>query len=915
MRSPLDEPLAFTADEVERSLCERFAKVASVCPSAAAIAAGTRRLSYAQLDRSSDAVAGAILLKSQAPEAPIALLLADPLSTTIAMLAAWKAGRLCVPLDASVPPRRIEAMLRDSDAALVVTDLETSAVLSSLPEVKTRGLRWDEVDLAAPSDLPRATATAETLAALFYTSGSTGRPKAVIHSHGSLLNCARAFIQMLGVQPADRFGTLSSSSFMIGLRDMLAALLSGAALLPFDPRSRGSRALAEWIDREEISVLSAVTSTLRHLVTAMPPGKRLPSVRCVRTGSEQVFHQDVEQFRERFRPDCLLVATYGASEASGITAYRVTPGASLPAGRVPAGHPFEGVELLVLDDDWRAVECGRQGEVAVRSRYLASGYWRRPDLTRAVFLDDPTEPRSRIYLTGDIGRLRPDGCLEVFGRKDDEVKVRGYRVHPGEIELALTEHPAIREAAVITRTEQTETQLVAYVVPDASAPTPAELRRFLAPRIPGYMMPSAIVNLEAFPLTPTGKVDRGALPAPPPPALRRMVNWVQPRSPLEHQIAAIWEGLFAMAPVGAHDDFFDLGGDSLLAAGLMAAIEEACGRVLSPAVLLEAPTVASLAARILQEDGGVTEPITALRASGHLTSLFFVHNDAGRGLYTHALARLLHPDRPVYAVHLHGFSDGRVPPTVEAIAAERVLALRAVRPEGPYVLGGHCHGGFVALEMARRLRAEGESVEAVVMVDTMAPSGRVRMLHHASEILGRLRGLSEAERHELFKRLDQRMEKLTLWASYYRGRLRIARGLTGRARLVLVARKVLATSRAVVRALAGRRLGPAAATSEKPTGPAEQAEDSRRVLRCYMPRPYGGRVFLLRAEELRAARPDLGWSGLLSRPTVTVIPGDHHTCITRHVAVFAEQLEAMLGLGLDPQHSMPTLDPRGSRMP
>jgi thioesterase domain-containing protein len=189
------------------------------------------------------------------------------------------------------------------------------------------------------------------------------------------------------------------------------------------------------------------------------------------------------------------------------------------------------------------------------------------------------------------------------------------------------------------------------------------------------------------------------------------------------------------------------------------------------------------------------------------------------------------------------------------------------------------------------------------------------MLHHVSEILGRLRGLSEAERHELFKRLDQRMEKLTLWASHYRGRLRTARGLTGRARLVLVARKVLATSRAVVRALAGRRLGPAAATSEKPTGPAEQAEDSRRVLRCYMPRPYGGRVFLLRAEELRAARPDLGWSGLLSRPTVTVIPGDHHTCITRHVAVFAEQLEAMLGLGLDPQHSMPTLDPRGSRMP
>jgi len=371
-----------------------------------------------------------------------------------------------------------------------------------------------------------------------------------------------------------------------------------------------------------------------------------------------------------------------------------------------------------------------------------------------------------------------------------------------------------------------------------------------------------------------------------------MVDWVQPRSPLEHQIATIWEGLFAVAPVGAHDDFFDLGGDSLLAAALMAAIEETCGRVLSPAVLLEAPTVASLAAKILQEDGGVTEPVTALRPSGHLTSLFFVHNDAGRGLYTHALARFLHPDRPVYAVHLHGFTDRRVPPTVEAIAAERVLALRAVRPKGPYVLGGHCHGGFVALEMARQLRAEGESVEAVVMVDTMAPGGRVQVLYHTSEILGRLRGLGQTDRHELFKRLDQRMEEITLWARYYRGRLRTARGLTSRTRLV--ARRILATSRAVVRALAGRRLGPAAPTSEKPAGLAEQAENPHRVLRCYVPRPYGGRVLLFRADEFRAGRPDLGWSGLLSRPTVAVIPGDHHTCITRHVAVFAEQLEAML---------------------
>jgi thioesterase domain-containing protein/acyl carrier protein len=403
-------------------------------------------------------------------------------------------------------------------------------------------------------------------------------------------------------------------------------------------------------------------------------------------------------------------------------------------------------------------------------------------------------------------------------------------------------------------------------------------------RLPAYLVPAAFVSLDALPLTANGKVDREALPPPPRPLAAREATFVAPRSPTEHQIAAIWEELFGVSPIGAKDNYFDLGGDSLLAAEFVAMVEKTCGSVLSPLVLLEAPTVADLAMAMTRVESGFKEPITTLRASGQRSPLFFLHNDAGRGLYTHALARCLDPDRSFHAVHLHGLDELIGPATAEAIAASRIQAVRAVHRHGPYVLGGHCHGGLIALEMARQLHEAGEHVELVVMVDTRAPSRGFRTLRRASNVLSPLRGP-----------FDRAWERINSSSRYYQGRLRILARASARTQMEYVWHKLLA----LARPFPAVQDGPPAHSG----GPLDQSVRPdfteswhvlRRAVQHYVPSRYTGSVVLFRAEQLPAFRPDLGWRRLLPRFEVAVIPGDHHTCITRHVATLGARLNEVL---------------------
>jgi amino acid adenylation domain-containing protein len=887
----MTDPISFPPEDIEGSLHERIRRVAATRGSAPAIVQGSVRLTYEDLDRRSDTLAAAIARLVPLHLAPVILLIDDPVDTILAALAAWKAGKLCVPLNPDHPAAYIGAIVRDTDAALIVTDGAAGGG-GAAPAGPPR-LRIGEVDLLERIQPPRSAVRPEDPACVIYTSGSTGEPKGVLRSHRTVLYRTWCSVTSHGIGAGDRVSQLHPLSSSPGVRDALSALCAGAALLPWDSRRGGPRALAAWIEREVVTVLGSAVSTLRPLLAEPGVAPQLRSVRVVHLGSEPLNRKDVERFRERFARGCLLIAGYGSTEVVPVAELHIRHDTRLPPGRVPAGHPFDGAEVLVLGDDGAAVQAGQPGEIAVRGRYLADGYWGRPDLTREKFSQDPTDPTKRIYRTGDVGRLGPDGCLEILGRTDAQVKVRGYRIHPGQVEAALTEHEAIRQVVVkAVPAASGELRLVAYLV-SAVAPPPGSgaLRRFLLERLPAHMVPFAFVMLEEMPLNANGKADLAALPAPPDRA-PRPDPLVIPSNPLEHQIAGIWEELFGLAPIGANDDFFDLGGDSLLAAAMVTSIEETCGRSLMPSTLLEAPTVAGLAAALQREDRAFDEPLTVLRAAGARAPFFFVHNDHGRGLYTHALGRALDPDRPVYAIHLHGLGTRPLPDTVEAIAADRVRAVLAAWPRGPYVLGGHCYGGIVALEMARQLRAAGERVEAVVMIDTPAPAWRAQLLHGATTALGRAGRLSPASRAALAARVTGAAESI------------VDRARTGRTRLSALARAGLRRQAAAVgRRLAGvvRWIGALGGPEEDPifraapsAVPAAGWEAYCRAIRRYVPAGYDGAVTLFRAAELRAARPDLGWAPLLPGLEIEVVPGDHHTCVTRHVRVFAQRLEARL---------------------
>ena len=829
------ERLTFGPDELDRSLVERFATVAARWPERVAIASASASVTYRELADRSRALAAAIEDRSDARERPVAILLSDTSSTITGILGAWTAGRLCVPLDASLPSARLEAILGQADPALVVTD---EAGHRQLPRHGAARLLVDSPGGTVNGRHPAPDVTGDTLACLLFTSGSTGEPKGIVRSHRTILHRARCAIQSLDIGPEDRVSALQSPAFGAGLRDVMAALLSGASVRPFDLRRRGPEELAAWIDRDAITVLCAVVTTLRHFVTSLDGTSRLPSVRIVRLGSEPLYGHDVDRLRRCFRPDCVFIAGYGASEASGIVEFRIDPHTLVPAGRVPAGYPLEGVALRVLDEHGADARPGEAGEIAVQSHYLSNGYWRRPDLTRTVFVEGAADDRPRTYLTGDLGRLQPDGCLEIIGRRDHQVKVHGNLVHPAEIETALGAHRSVREGVVLAHTDAGgDVRLIAYVVAEGSAPGVPELRRHLRDRLPSHMIPPAFVFLESMPVTANGKIDRSALPWPGEAGMAARAASAPLMSPIEHQIAEVWEQIFGRAPLDANDDFFDLGGDSLQAVAFTARMEKRWGWTLSPSLLFEASTIAGVADALARQRGAVTERVAALRTTGTRAPFFFLHGDYnGAGLYSQGLARHMSLDRPFYAVHPHGLDGGPIPPTIEAMATDLLGVIRALRPTGPYALGGHCVGGLIALEMARQLERKGERVSAVVMIDTRTPAVELQTLPRAKEVVRRA--------------ID----------------------------------------------LARRLIRPAVATVQ--AGVPRRQHVYRAAVWRYVPPRYGGRVVLFRAEHYLPHRPDLGWGKLLPRVDVGIVPGDHLTCITRHVAALGAHVEDALGRAL-----------------
>jgi acyl-coenzyme A synthetase/AMP-(fatty) acid ligase/acyl carrier protein len=454
----------------------------------------------------------------------------------------------------------------------------------------------DTLDSNHSEENPGIPLSSETLYGIFYTSGSTGKPKGVIENHRNMLYHVMAYTNAVHVCADDRLTLLHSLSFRASEMHLFGALLNGAALFPLDLNDLGMRNLAAWLNEEGMTIYHSIPAVFRELAYSLTGKPATSTLRLIHLSGAASTRREVDLYKQHFGPRCLLLNRMGFTEGYTIRWYFIDHTTQIAGNRVPVGYPVEETRVLLIDEAGKESGPEEIGEIAVKSRYLVPGYWRRPDLTRAAFLPDPAGGSERIYRTGDMGRVRSDGCLEHVERKDFQVKIRGHRVDLGEIESTLNNHAGIKEAVVAARPDPAgELRLVAYIVP-AQTPAPAnsELRRFLRDILPDYMIPSALVRLDAFPLTPNGKLDYRALPAPETLRPEMEADYVAPRTDIERLVAIIWQDVLGLEKVGLHDNFFDLGGNSLLLAQVHSKLQEQFEKSIPILEMFGNPTIGAL---------------------------------------------------------------------------------------------------------------------------------------------------------------------------------------------------------------------------------------------------------------------------------------------------------------------------------
>jgi amino acid adenylation domain-containing protein len=584
-------------DEDGASLASMFEEQVARYPDRIAVVGGDSRLTYSELNQAANRIAQILLAHLGSGETPVALLFQPGTAIVVAILGVLKAGKIYVALDPSYPRPRTAYMLEDCEATLLLTDTRNVSFANQVAQGGQEVVNCDDVDPSTTMANPGCPVSGKTAAFVLYTSGSTGHPKGVLHNHGNVLVEIRNYTRDGRICPDDRLAVWHSFGFANSIRNLYGALMNGAAVFPYDLPGQGLMPLAEWIRKNEITMIHTLATTFRAFVDILPGDATFPGVRILRLGGESINSDDVRKFKGHFPPPCVLMHVMGPTETFSIRRQFIGHDWNGDEGKVPVGYPVPDKEVLLFDEKGQRVGPNKTGEIVVRSKYLAVGYWRQPQLTRAAFVPDPDGGEERLYFTGDLGMMRPDGCLVHLGRKDFQVKIRGHRIETGEIEAALSKLGSVKAAVVHAQPERDgEQRLVAYVVtaPGKTA-TINELRRGLAQILPEFMMPSSFVFLEDFPLLSNGKIDRRALPVPSVDRPVLPVPYAAPRDLTESTLTAIWMDVLQLGRIGIDDRFLDLGGDSLRATQILGRTMNSFGIELSVSDLIRTETIAQMA--------------------------------------------------------------------------------------------------------------------------------------------------------------------------------------------------------------------------------------------------------------------------------------------------------------------------------
>jgi len=860
-------------------------------PDAPALIYGQQQVSYRELEERANQLAHYLRSEGVGADTLVAVCLERSIEMVVTLLGVLKAGGAYLPLDSSYPAERLRYMLVDSEAKLLVTAAKFAELFL---ETTTRTLYVENLaEQLGPQSRVRLKSDAAPahLAYVIYTSGSTGQPKGVMITHRGLVNYlywARRAYEVSSEKKNGGNGSAlhSSIGFDLSITSLWLPLVAGESVLLVSEELGLEGLIATLREQGPFRVVKLTPPHLALLNQQLSSDELRRSAQVVVIGGEALASERVRVWRDH-APETRLINEYGPTETVvGCCVYEVN-GETSREGDVAIGRPIANTQLYVLDGRMEPVPAGVADELYIGGEGLARGYLRRPELTAQRFVPHPfaEDGGARLYRTGDLARYRSDGELEFLGRLDEQVKVRGYRIELGEIESVLRECEGVKEAVVVVEDAEAEKRLIGYVVAEPEVELRVEqMRAQLREQLPEYMIPAVFMELEKLPLTVNGKVDRRALPAL---GVRKHESdkaFTAPRNTVEIALAKVWEELLGVAPVGITDNFFDLGGSSIMAVRMMAQVEKQFGREIPLTTLFKGATIEYLAEVLNQEEGPQPwTPLVPIQPLGSKTPFFCVHAVGGQVLGFYKLARYMGEDRPFYGIQAKPLLQVEEEVSIEQMAAQYVEAIRVMQPAGPYLLGGFSFGGTVAFEMACQLEKQGQEVALLAVMDTHSPRYMHQLLDvdEADQLVGlawvtaRQKGKYLLLDAETLRRLEPE-ERL----SYFLNEMKAA-DLTPQEAEISHLRRFLVGFSA-----------------------------RQRAQRKYLPQySYGGSVTLCRCEEddpetrkmleqagLDPDDPTYGWSGFSLRPVNTLtVPGHHNRmCEEPYVQDLAVTLNAAL---------------------
>ncbi|MDZ7960511.1 MAG: amino acid adenylation domain-containing protein [Aulosira sp. DedQUE10] len=677
-----------------------------------------KHLTYRELNTQANQLAHHLQQLGVGADVLVGICVERSLEMIVALLGILKAGGAYLPLDPTYPQARLQFMLEDAKVSVLVTQQEFVELFGNAG-VSVVCLDQDREAIASQSqENPTSCVTSSNLAYVIYTSGSTGEPKGVLIEHRGLSNLIKAQIEVFNLQPSNRILQFASLSFDAAIFEIVMALATGATLYLAKKESLlPGQKLIQLLRENSITHV-----TLPPAVLAVLPTESLPALQTIICAGESCSGEIVKRWWSCNRR---FFNAYGPTEA---TVWSTIAEITSIYEKPPIGRPIANTQIYILAQNLQPVPIGITGEIYIGGEGLARGYLNCPKLTAEKFIPNPFKKVevSRLYKTGDLARYRPDGNIEFLDRIDNQVKIRGFRIELSEIEAVINKHENVKVSVVIAKENVSgDKDLLAYIVPKLKQTrTTTEIRKFIKEKLPGYMVPRDFLLLDSLPLTPNGKVNRQALTALDIPNSRSIdKTFIPPRNPTEAKLAEIWAEVLNIERVSIRDNFFDLGGNSLLSVRLLEQICKQFERDLPLSTLFLNPTIENLANSLsIKTDSLPWSPLVSIQPDGSNPPFFCVHPIFGVVFPYYELAHHLGKNQPFYGLQSIGIDGKNAPLTsVEDMATHYIEALRQVQPRGPYFLGGWSFGGVVAFEMAQQLQKSGDEVALLAMLDALAP--------------------------------------------------------------------------------------------------------------------------------------------------------------------------------------------------